>query len=109
MLPARTKEERDILMDNEATYIRVRFFGGLAHLVGQSEIKIRVNNNATLGSLLAMLQTRLPGVSKKLSPQLKEGSLNILIDGRYTSFYKGLDTDLPDGAVVTFLPRIGGG
>lgn len=90
-------------------HVKVKFFGGLANLVGRSEVDIPVNHDGTLGNLLDILQACFPEVVGKLRPRLENGSLTILINGRYTRFHDGLDSRLPDGAVVAFLPPIGGG
>jgi molybdopterin synthase sulfur carrier subunit len=89
--------------------VTVKAFGGLRELIGSSALSVLLPREATLADLLDELYRRLPTLRERLDTGLKDGYVNILLNGRNVRFLDGTATPLPEEAVVAFLPPVGGG
>lgn len=89
--------------------VTVRVFGGLREHARRSPLAYAPAEAATLADLLAQLDRDEPDLARALHAGLREGYLNILVNGRNARFLAGDRTPLAAGDVVAFLPPIGGG
>lgn len=98
--------------DDERMTVTVKVFGGLRELAASSAITVSLPLGTTVTDLLVALHRRVPALHEKLETGLADGYINILLNGRNgrnVRFLDGLETRLPAGATIAFLPPIGGG
>jgi MoaD family protein len=87
----------------------VKVFGGLRERSGQSSFRIPFTPGLSVEGVLAFLDHAQPALASALRAGLKDGYLNILVNGRNVRFLKGAETELAAADSVAFLPPIGGG
>ena len=85
------------------------FFGPFRDAVGEKTVQLE-SEAETIGSLLAELEARYPG----LDGRLLEGDdvvpeIAVTIDGRHVQHLDGVQTALADGDVVRLTPAVYGG
>ena len=72
--------------------------------------KIVTGEGANLGSLIADLDSRHPGIAERLvDEQGLRRFVNIYLNDEDVRFLGGLDTVVADGDSVTILPAVAGG
>ena len=91
------------------TRVIVKVFGALRDGFGATAREIGIPEGGTLHDLLAALATICPNVAPKLHQGLRDGFLNVLVNGRNAKFLDDLGTHLNPDDTVAFLPPIGGG
>ncbi len=78
------------------------------HTAGEAEVEAA---GATLGELLADLESRFPGLTQGFRDD--EGALqrhvNIYVNGEDVRYIGSLETRLEDGDTVSILPAVAGG
>ena len=64
----------------------------------------------SVGELIGDLDTRYPGFGERI---LQDGSLlrfvNVYVGDEDVRFLQGLDTAVPDGALISIVPAVAGG
>ncbi len=91
------------------TRVAVKVFGALRDGFGAAAREIGIRENGTLHDLLEALTAICPDVVPKLEQGLRDGFLNVLVNGRNARFLDDLGTHLNPDDTVAFLPPIGGG
>ena len=92
--------------------VTVRFFTVLRELTGYKEIKVELEEKASLQELLSKLSARF---GEKFTGYVfdEKGNvkshLQLLINGENSKSLKGLKSELREGYVVAILPPVGGG
>jgi molybdopterin converting factor small subunit len=72
--------------------------------------KIVTGEGADLGSLIADLDSRYPGIAERLvDEQGLRRFVNVYLNDEDVRFLGGLDTVVADGDSVTILPAVAGG
>ena len=75
---------------------------------GQSEVSVEAG---TVGEALAALDAAHPGFTERITDE--SGALrrfvNVFVSDEDVRFLNGLDTEVPDGAVVAIVPAVAGG
>jgi molybdopterin synthase sulfur carrier subunit len=103
-----------VLVNNEV-HVSVRFFTTLRELTGKKEetLEFSKNETVTVQSLLKYL-AKLHG--KSFAEYVYDhktgevrGFLQLLVNGRSTSSFEGLNTKLSEGDVLAIIPPVGGG
>jgi MoaD family protein len=95
---------------NKPANVTVKLFGGPRDVAGTSEISLAVAGAPpTISDLLNELARRFPQLYEALRQGLKEGYVTLLLNGRNVRFLDGFQTPLVAGAVIAFLPPVGGG
>jgi MoaD family protein len=89
--------------------VTVRVFGGLRELAGRSPLEVQVCKAPTVTALLSFLDCEHPKLAAALHDGIRDGYLNILVNGRNVRFLLEDSTPLAAGDTVAFLPPIGGG
>jgi molybdopterin converting factor subunit 1 len=79
--------------------VRLLFFGVLKDLVGKSSDTLDLVEDATVGGLLAQIESRIPQLKDSLA------SLAVAVNQQYA----GLETELKDDDEVALLPPVSGG
>lgn len=79
--------------------LRVLFFSVLRDITGTDEIELEVPAGATMGELLAQVETRWPKIAEW------QGSLLLALDQTYVK----RDEPLHDGGEVAIMPPVQGG
>lgn len=96
-------------------HVSVRFFTTLRELTGKKEetLEFSKNETVTVQSLLKHL-AKLHG--KSFTEYVYDhktgevrGFLQLLVNGRSTSSFEGLNTKLSEGDVLAIIPPVGGG
>jgi len=93
--------------------VTVRLFETLKDIAGSGKIEVNLPEGTDIESLLTKL-SRDYGADLEsflIDEKTKKARtyLQIIVDGKYTSFLERKNTTLKDGSVVTILPPIGGG
>ena len=96
-------------IEPEAIRVIVKVFGALRDGFGATAREVGIPRTGTLHDLLAALAAIRPDLVPKLEQGLRDGFLNVLINGRNARFLDDLDTRLNPDDTVAFLPPIGGG
>lgn len=90
--------------------IELRTFATYRDAIGQKTIERSYDDGATVGDVLADLETEFDGLEGQL---LDDGEirpqLSILKNGRDVTHAQGPDTPLEDGDSVSLFPPIAGG
>ncbi|MFC6716777.1 ubiquitin-like small modifier protein 1 [Natrialbaceae archaeon GCM10025810] len=90
--------------------IDCRFFATFREAVGQKERTYTVEDDATVGDLLAFLEDEYEGLDGQL---LENGGvrpqLNVLVNGRNVVHEEGTETELEEGDVLSVFPPVAGG
>lgn len=93
--------------------VMVKFIGPFCYLMGVREIELEAAEDLTLKQLLYLLDVRLGRVfSENITEQIETNDKLrdlIHINGKTTVKNKGLDIELKDGDIVSFLPPMAGG
>lgn len=89
--------------------VTVRVFGGLREYVGRASLLVPAGDVPTVAALLLRLGADQPLLAEALRNGLRDGYLNILVNGRNIRFLAAGNTPLAGGDAVAFLPPIGGG
>jgi len=101
------KREPAAPMDDGRVTIRV--FGGLRELTGRAPLEVPARQASTVAALLSLLDRDQPKLAEALHSGIRDGYLNILVNGRNVRFLSEDATTLSAGDTVAFLPPIGGG
>jgi len=95
--------------------VSVRFFTSLREITGKKEETLKFSDNevVTVGKILKRLSKRygksfVEYVYDSKTSEVK-GFLQFLVNGRSTSTFNGLNTELSDGDVLAIIPPVGGG
>ena len=96
-------------MEPEAIPVIVKVFGALRDGFGATAREVKIPRTGTLHDLLATLSAICPDLVPKLEQGLRDGFLNVLVNGRNARFLDNLDTRLSPDDTVAFLPPVGGG
>ena len=89
--------------------VTIRVFGGLRELTGRAPLAVPVRQASTVAALLSLLDRDQPTLAEALHSGIRDGYLNILVNGRNVRFLSEGVTPLSAGDTVAFLPPIGGG
>jgi MoaD family protein len=101
------KGEPETPMDDDRVTIRV--FGGLRELTGRAPLEAPARLASTVNELLSFLDREHPSLAEALHAGIRDGYLNILVNGRNIRFLSEGATPLSAGDTIAFLPPIGGG
>ncbi len=90
--------------------LELRFFATFREAVGQKTVHREVDDGATVGDLLAALESEYDGLAGELvvDGELRE-HLSVLLNGRDVVHQEGLDTPLSEGDAVSVFPPVAGG
>lgn len=90
--------------------LELRFFATYRQEVGQKTIEREYEDGATVGAVLAALESEFEGLRGGL---LEDGDLrpqiNVLQNGREVLHKEGVDTVLSDGDTLSIFPPVAGG
>jgi MoaD family protein len=93
----------------------VRFFTSLREITGKKEETLEFQDGeiVTVDTILKRLaelygKSFVEYVYESKTDNVK-GFLQLLVNGRSTSAFKGLNTELADGDVLAIIPPVGGG
>ncbi|OIB56310.1 ubiquitin-like small modifier protein 1 [Natrialba sp. SSL1] len=90
--------------------LTLRFFATYREAVGEKERNRTVDDDATVGDVLADLESQYDGLDGQL---LESGAirpqLSVLKNGRDVTHMAGAETELEDGDVVSVFPPVAGG
>ena len=93
--------------------VQVKFIGFLAETIGEKITWVKIEENASIKNLIDELDRKLAGRVKKaiLDPETEKIKIRIkiLLNGKNIDFCKGLESNLYEGSIVTFIPPVGGG
>jgi MoaD family protein len=89
--------------------VTIRVFGGLRELTGRAPLEVPAREASTVTALLSLLDRDQPKLAEALHSGIRDGYLNILVNGRNVRFLSEGVTPLSSGDTVAFLPPIGGG
>jgi MoaD family protein len=89
--------------------VTIRVFGGLRELTGRVPLEVPAREASTVATLLLLLDRDQPTLAEALHGGIRDGYLNILVNGRNVRFLSEGATTLSAGDTVAFLPPIGGG
>jgi MoaD family protein len=89
--------------------VTIRVFGGLRELIGRAPLAVPVRQASTVTALLSFFDREHAELADALRNGIRDGYLNILVNGRNVRFLSEGTTPLADGDTVAFLPPIGGG
>ena len=92
--------------------VRVRLFGDIAALAGQSNLAVDAGDQADVAALLAALDRATGrGISTSVlfNPQTIHPAVAILVNGSNVLLGQGLQTPLREGDQVSVMPLISGG
>ncbi|WP_255193090.1 ubiquitin-like small modifier protein 1 [Natronobeatus ordinarius] len=88
----------------------LRFFATFREAVGQKELSRDVDDDATVGDVLAALETEYDGLEGRL---LDDGSiapqLSVLKNGRDVVHMDDAETELEEGDLLSVFPPVAGG
>lgn len=90
--------------------LTLRFFANFREAVGSKTIDREYEDDATVGEVLASLETEFDGLEGML---LADGDLkpqiNVLKNGREVLHLDGIGTELADGDSLSVFPPVAGG
>jgi MoaD family protein len=89
--------------------VTIRVFGGLRELTGRAPLEVPAREASTVTALLSFLDCEHPKLAEALRSGVRDGYLNILVNGRNIRFLSEDATSLSAGDTIAFLPPIGGG
>ena len=88
----------------------LRFFATFREAVGQKELSRDVDDDATVGDVLAALEAEYDGLEGRL---LDDGSiapqLSVLKNGRDVVHMDDAETELEEGDLLSVFPPVAGG
>lgn len=89
----------------------LRFFATYREAVGQKTIQRSYDDHATVGDVLADLETEFDGLEGQLLDENGEirPQLTILKNGRDVTHASGPETSLEDGDTISAFPPVAGG
>lgn len=88
--------------------IECAFYGPLRDPVGEKTVYRDLDDGATVGDLLADLETAYPDLDLLAGGERREG-LTITVDGKDVRHRDGTDTELEDGTLVRLTGAVYGG
>jgi len=92
--------------------VKVRFFTRLREITDKREEELEVNNDATVGNLLKLLEEE-HGLEFKAYIRNKwgefTGNLQYLLNGKNVTTLQGFNTKLKEGDTLAIIPPVGGG
>lgn len=92
--------------------VTVRFFTVLRELTGYRQIKVKLDEKATLRDLLSQISTEF---GEKFAEYIFDGKgevkshLQFLINEKNSTGLQGLRSELREGDVIAIIPPVGGG
>lgn len=90
--------------------VELRFFATFREAAGSKTVEREVAEDATVGDVLAGLETDYEGMAGNL---LADGDLrpqiNVLLNGREVLHMDGVDTELSEGDTLSVFPPVAGG
>lgn len=90
--------------------LTLKFFATFREAVGSKTIEREFEDEATVGAILAALESEFEGLSGRL---LDDGDLkpqiNVLLEGREVLHMDGVDTVATDGDTLSIFPPVAGG
>ncbi len=90
--------------------LELRFFATFREAAGGKTVAYEVDDDATVGDVLASLEAEYEGLAGNL---LVDGDLapqiNVLKNGREVLHIDGVDTELSDGDTLSVFPPVAGG
>ncbi len=92
--------------------VRVRLFGDIAALAGQSSLTVDLDDQADVSGLVTALdRTTGRGISASVlfNPQTIHPAVAVLVNGSNVLLGQGLQTPLHEGDQVSMMPLISGG
>ncbi|WP_248897915.1 ubiquitin-like small modifier protein 1 [Haloplanus halobius] len=91
--------------------LELRFFATFREAVGQKTLEHEFEDGATVGEVLATLESEYGGLEGQILDD--EGglqpNLNILKNGREVLHMEGTDTVMEDGDTLSVFPPVAGG
>jgi len=91
----------------------VKFFATLREITEKKEEKVKIAENATLGSLIEELSQKYGSAFTYYIYEKGKRSVNptlqFLIDGINVNTLNGFKTKLKNGSIVAIIPPVGGG
>jgi MoaD family protein len=101
--------KKGFAMPEDEGTVTIRVFGGLRELTGRAPLAVPVRQASTVAALLSLLDRDQPKLAEALHSGIRDGYLNILVNGRNVRFLSEGVTPLSAGDTVAFLPPVGGG
>lgn len=90
--------------------LELRFFATFREAVGSKTISLEVADDATVGDVLATLETEYDGLGDMLiDDEAIAPHINVLLNGREVLHMEGLDTPLSPGDTLSIFPPVAGG
>ena len=94
--------------------IDLRFFATFRDAVGEKERTHAFDDDATVGDVLAALESEYEGLDGQLLEDGADGpavrpQLNVLKNGRNVVHMAGPETELEDGDTISVFPPVAGG
>lgn len=91
--------------------MKAKFFTTLKQLVGVGEIEVVLEDEDTVGSVLARLAAEYPALGEHIFDRdgNLEGYINVFVNGRSIRFLDGLHTRLSEDDVLALFPPVAGG
>ena len=94
--------------------LQLRFFATFREAVGKKEWTETFDDDATVGDVLAALETEYDGLDGQLLEDGDDGAvvrpqLNVLKNGRNVVHMAGPETTLEDGDTLSVFPPVAGG
>lgn len=99
-------------MEVAPVQVRVRLFGDIAALAGQSTLAVDLGDHADVAALLAALDRttgRAVSASVLFNPQTIHPAVAVLVNGSNILLGQGLQSPLNEGDQVSVMPLISGG
>ena len=96
-------------IENRKTRVMVSFFGGMRELSGTPVAELTLREGAVVADLMSEVRSHFPRLWARLERGIREGYISILLEGRNIASLEGLETCLPDGCKIAFLPPLAGG
>jgi len=85
-------------------FVVIKFIGTIYTSYGQKEYQVELEENATVAILINKLKVEL---SK--NENLDNSNILVLVNGKEISVVSGLQTELRDNDIITFIPISHGG
>jgi molybdopterin converting factor small subunit len=91
-------------------HVECHFFGPYRDAVGRKEVAYDVDPDATVGDLLAAVESDVPDLDGDLLDESEVAdSVVVTLDGRHVQFVGGADATLEEDSVVRVTTAVYGG